>query len=218
MVKLEVDEDRGDEMNLIMLSCLWIGWCAVHSLLIDPVVSGAIEKRMPGVVRYYRLLYNVLALLTLLPLAVVTGLAVGPPVFSWQGWGNIVRVLLLVCAFLLFWGGAKKYDMQYFLGFKQMRTGETHLLLTDSPEFAAEGVFGLVRHPWYLGSLLLIWSALPEYPLPKLLAAAILSCYLVIGSLLEERKILARHGESYRAYQNRASMLFPWKWLKKNLS
>lgn len=204
-------------MNLILLSCLWIGWCGVHSLLIDPGVSGAIERRVPGVARYYRLLYNVLAFLTLLPLVVVTGLAGGPPVFGWQDWGNIVRIVLLVCAFLLFRGGAKKYDMQYLLGLKQLRTGETPLLLTDSPEFAADGVFGLVRHPWYLGSLLFIWSALPEYPLPKFLAAVILSCYLVIGTLLEERKILARHGESYRAYQRQVSMLLPWKWLKKKL-
>lgn len=204
-------------MSLILLSCLWIGWCAVHSLLIDPAVIDAIERRVPGVARYYRLLYNALAFLTLLPLAIVTGLAGGPPVFSWQGWGNVVRVLLLVCAFFLFRGGAQKYDMQYLLGLRQLRTGETPLLLTDSPEFAAGGVFGLVRHPWYLGSLLFIWSALPEYPLPKFLAAAILSCYLVIGSLLEERKILARHGESYRAYQRQVSMLFPWRWLKKKL-
>ncbi len=87
------------------------------------------------------------------------------------------------------------------------------ILLISAPT----GVFGLVRHPWYLGSLLLIWSALPVYPLPKFVAAVILSCYLVIGTLLEERKIIARHGERYRAYQQRVSMLFPWKWLKKKL-
>jgi len=204
-------------MNLLLLSGLWIGWCAVHSLLIDPGVIDAIERRVSGVARYYRLLYNVLALLTLAPLAIVTGWVGGTPVFAWQGWGNVVRILLLVCAFLLFRGGAKRYDLQYVLGLKQLRTGKTPLLLTDSPDFSAAGVFGLVRHPWYLGSLLLIWSALPVYPLPKFVAAVILSCYLVIGTLLEERKIIARHGDRYRAYQQQVSMLFPWKWLKKKL-
>lgn len=204
-------------MNPILLSCLWIGWCALHSLLIDRTVIGAIERRVPGVARFYRLLYNVLAFATLLPLVVVTGLAGGPPVFGWQGWGNVVRLLLLAAAVLLFLGGARKYDMQYLLGLKQLRTGKSTLLLTDSPEFTADGVFGLVRHPWYLGSLLVIWSALPEYPLSKFLAAIILSCYLVIGTLLEERKILACHGERYRAYQKQVSMLFPWKWLKNKL-
>lgn len=204
-------------MSLMPLSALWVGWCAVHSLLIDPAVSGAIERRWPGLTRYYRLLYNALAVLTLAPLAIITDLAAGPPVFAWQGWGNSVRLLLLVCALLLFRGGAKKYDMQYVLGLKQLRTGKTPLLLTDTADFSADGVFGLVRHPWYLGSLLLIWSALPVYPLPKFVAAVILSCYLVLGTLLEERKIIARHGASYRAYQQQVSMLFPWKWLKKKL-
>lgn len=204
-------------MNLLLLAILWICWCAMHSLLIDPAVIGAATGRVPGLLRYYRLLYNGLALLTLLPLAIVTHLAGGPVVFSWQSWGNIVRILLLVCAYLLFHGGSKKYDMRYLIGLKQLRSGKTHILLTESSEFAADGVFGLVRHPWYLGSLLLIWSALPEYPAAKFCAAIILSAYLVVGTMLEERKILNRHGESYRAYQRQVSMLFPWKWLKKNL-
>ncbi len=207
-------------MNLVLILLivlLWVGWCALHSLLIGSGVSRAIRRRMPGIDRYYRLLYNGLALLTLVPVAIVTGLAEGPVVFSWEGWGHLFRAFLLVCAFLLFWGGAHKYDMRYFLGFRQLETGQTSLLLTDAPKFTERGVFGLVRHPWYLGSLLLIWSALPEYQLPKFLVAIILSCYLVIGTLLEERKILARHSESYIAYQQRVSMLLPWKWLKKRL-
>ena len=205
-------------MNAILLSSLWIGWCALHSLLIDPAVIAAVEGRLPAASRYYRLLYNLLALTTFLPLALVTFLAGGPPVFAWHGWGQAARALLLVAAFLLFWGGGKRYDMRHLLGLTQLRTGQSSLLLTDSPEFAADGVFGMVRHPWYLGSLLLLWSALPEYPVARVLAAVILSCYLVIGTVLEERKIVARYGESYRAYQRRVSMLFPWKWLKKKLS
>lgn len=204
-------------MNAVLLSFLWIGWCAMHSLLIDPAVIGAVEGRLPAASRYYRLLYNLLALATFLPLALITFLAGGPPVFAWHGWGQIARVLLLVSAFLLFWGGGQRYDMRYLLGLTQLRTGQSSLLLTDSPEFAADGVFGMVRHPWYLGSLLLLWSALPEYPPARFLAAVILSCYLVIGTVLEERKIIAHYGESYRAYQRQVSMLFPWKWLKKKL-
>lgn len=204
-------------MNLLLLSLLWLGWCTLHSLLIDPGVVRAIERRMPGIGRYYRLLYNGLALLTLAPLAVVTGAAGGPVVFGWRGWANLLRLVMLLGALGLFLGGAKKYNLQYFLGLTQLRTGKTHLLLTDSPAFADDGVFGLVRHPWYLGVLLLIWSILPEYPWARFLAAVILSIYVFVGAWLEERKILARHGGSYRGYQQRVSMLFPWKWLKKKL-
>jgi protein-S-isoprenylcysteine O-methyltransferase Ste14 len=115
----------------------------------------------------------------------------------------------------LFQGGAKKYDLQYFLGVKQLRTGEEHLLLSDTDEFDETGVFSITRHPWYFGSLLLLWSILPQYSLPVFLTACILSMYLVIGTMLEERKIIARYGDGYRRYQQRVSMLFPWKWLRQ---
>jgi protein-S-isoprenylcysteine O-methyltransferase Ste14 len=203
--------------RLILLSVLWLGWCTLHSLLIDPVVIGFIKARFAGIARFYRLLYNALALMTLLPLVLFTDRIGGPLVFRWHGPGNLVRFGLLICAILLFYGGARKYDMQYLLGFRQLRSGESHLLLNDATEFAEDGVFGLVRHPWYLGALLLLWSMSPDYPAARFIAALILSFYLVIGTRLEERKILAGCGDSYRVYQQRVSMLFPWKWLKKKL-
>jgi protein-S-isoprenylcysteine O-methyltransferase Ste14 len=132
---------------------------------------------------------------------------------TWEGYTFPVRILLLTAAFLLFMGGAKKYDMSYFLGIKQLKTGEEHLLLNDTEEFSETGVFGITRHPWYFGSLLFLWSILPAYPLPVFLTVCILSVYLVIGAMLEERKIIAQYGNSYKRYRQRVSMLFPWKWL-----
>ncbi|RPH38077.1 MAG: DUF1295 domain-containing protein, partial [Desulfobulbaceae bacterium] len=72
------------------------------------------------------------------------------------------------------------------------------------------GVFGLTRHPWYLGSLLLIWSILPGYSAVDLLVSTILSVYLVIGTFLEERKLLAEYGDAYRRYQHQVPMMLPW--------
>ena len=200
-------------MNTVALCVLWIGWCAMHSLLIDASVIEAIKNHASFLTRYYRLLYNGLSLVTLLPLIIVTRIAEGQVVICWEGYGVFIRILLLAAAFLLFKGGAKKYDIQYFLGVKQLQTGEEHLLLSETEEFDETGVFGITRHPWYLGSLLFIWSMLAEYPLPLFLAVCIMSIYLVIGTMLEERKIIGRYGDSYRCYRQRVSMLFPWKWL-----
>lgn len=204
-------------MKTVVLCFLWISWCAMHSLLIDSSVTDFVRRRLVRLVRSYRLLYNCWSLLTLVPLALFTRTTGGEPVFAWQGWTILGRALLLAAAFLLFRAGAKRYDMQYFFGFKQLRTGEDHLLLHDSPDFSEAGVFGMTRHPWYLGALLFIWSALPEYSLPEFVAAGVLSTYLVVGTLLEERKIIARYGDGYRRYRQRVSMLFPWKWLKRRL-
>lgn len=200
-------------VNIIILSGLWIAWCAMHSLLIDAATLRRIKARASGLMRYYRLLYNGLSLVTLLPLILLTRTLEGPVIVRWTGAAVALRVGLLVIALLLFRGGAQKYDVQYFLGLKQLRTGEEHLLLSDKEEFIETGVFAITRHPWYLGSLFFIWSALAEYPLSVFLVAGILSVYLVIGTILEERKIVAGYGEAYCRYRQRVSMLFPWKWL-----
>jgi hypothetical protein len=204
-------------MNTVGLCLLWIGWCAMHSLLIDASVIKVIKSHASFLTRYYRLLYNGLSLVTLLPLIIVTRIAEGQVIASWEGYGVLIRILLLAAALLLFKGGAKKYDIQYFLGVKQLLTGEEHLLLSETEEFDETGVFGITRHPWYFGSLLFIWSMLAEYPLPIFLAVCIMSMYLVIGTMLEERKIIGRYGDSYRRYRQRVSMLFPWKWLAQLL-
>jgi protein-S-isoprenylcysteine O-methyltransferase Ste14 len=188
----------------------------MHSVLIDTSVPGFIKKHAPGLTRYYRILYNAFSLITLIPLVIATGLAEGRVIINWEGYAVPVRILLLAAAFMLFMGGAKKYDLSYFFGLKQLKTGEEHLLLTDTEEFSETGVFGITRHPWYFGSLLFLWSILPAYPLPVFLAVCILSIYLVLGAMLEERKIIAQYddsGDNYRRYRQRVSMLFPWKWL-----
>ena len=204
-------------MNLILLCVLWIIWCGMHSLLIDPSVLGLVKRYASSLTRYYRLFYNGVSLVTLVPLIVVTGMAEGGIIVSWQGSLSYLRIVLIIAALLLFIGGARQYDILYFLGLKQLQTGEEHLLLSDTEEFTEKGVFGIIRHPWYLGSLLFLWSALPRYPLPVFLAVCILSIYLVIGTMLEERKIVAQYGDSYCRYRQRVSMLFPWKWLMRSL-
>ena len=189
----------------------------MHSLLIDMRVVDALHRRFPGFVRYYRLLYNGVSLTTLVPLAIATRSSGGEVVVAWTTATMPVRAALLAASLALFYSAAKKYDLQYFLGLPQYRTGVTNVLIGPDEEFSEAGVFGLTRHPWYLGSLLLIWSALREYPLAVFLAACILSIYLLVGTVLEENKIIARYGKAYRTYQQRVSMLFPWKWLRRRL-
>jgi hypothetical protein len=41
----------------------------------------------------------------------------------------------------------------------------------------------------------------------------VLSAYLVVGTLLEERKLVIEFGEESRRYQSRVSMFIPVKWL-----
>jgi len=198
---------------MLTFCLLWISWCALHSFLIDPSVVGYVESNYPRFFVLYRIFYNLFSFVTLLPLCFYSAVNAGDGVFIWTGIGQIFRGFLICCSLALFYGGAKRYDLKSFLGIRQLQERRSRVLLGKGQDFSATGVFGMTRHPWYLGSLLFSWSVLPVYHQKTFAVACILSVYLVVGTLLEERKILKLYGESYSKYQKQVSMLIPWKWL-----
>ncbi|RMG57718.1 MAG: isoprenylcysteine carboxylmethyltransferase family protein, partial [Deltaproteobacteria bacterium] len=77
----------------------------------------------------------------------------------------------------------------------------------EKPALKRDGVLSLVRHPWYLGGLLFLWSRrLTE---GTVVTNAVLSVYLVAGAHLEERKLLRAFGAEYERYREEVPMLIP---------
>lgn len=46
--------------------------------------------------------------------------------------------------------------------------------------------------------------------LATLLSAGAITSYLLLGSRLEESKLIAEYGDAYRDYRRRVPALFPW--------
>ncbi len=63
-------------------------------------------------------------------------------------------------------------------------------------EFKATGPFGLVRHPIYLGWLLIVFGT-PMMTMSRLLFAVVSSAYLVLAIPWEEASLVAAFGEQY---------------------
>ena len=76
--------------------------------------------------------------------------------------------------------------------------------------FIVRGPYRWVRHPLYFFSLLLIWSC-PDLSLDRLLYNVLWSTWIIVGSVLEERDLVADFGEPYRDYQSKVPMLIPWR-------
>jgi len=199
------------------MMCGWLCWCSLHSVLIIVPVSAVLRKWFGRYRFYFRLFYNCIAILTLVPMVVATGVMRGHAVFAWSGSWNVVRVMLLGCALYLFRGGSKQYDVGFFLGLRQIRERREPATLAADEQLSRQGVLGMTRHPWYLGSLLFLWTVLPVYHQSSVIAAIVLSLYLVIGTFLEEKKLVAEYGVIYRNYQHEVSMLIPIKWLKNRM-
>ena len=67
-------------------------------------------------------------------------------------------------------------------------------------EFKAEGPFAIVRHPIYLGWVLMVFAT-PVMTTSQLLFAVVSTLYLIAAIPFEERSLLEAFGEKYGAYQ-----------------
>jgi protein-S-isoprenylcysteine O-methyltransferase Ste14 len=204
-----------DNTRYLLLALLWLGWCCLHSALIAPGVTAYIQRRHQKLTRYYRLLYNAIAIITLIPVLGITAHLQADPFFRWNGLARLGQICMLLTALYLFWAGARNYDVLQFLGFRNLQTDDNCSLISEDCQLENKGILNIVRHPWYTGGILIIWTRNIDGTV--LVTNTILTGYFIVGAWLEERKLVRQFGDTYRTYQQNVSMLFPTKWLRNKL-
>ncbi len=205
--------DKNSLMKYTALIILWIVWCAIHSGMISLTFKEYLKNRFGSYYKFFRLFYNLVSLITLIPLILYSQSLKGPVLFRWEGYMAFVQFFLLAIAITLFIAGGLKYDMLQFFGFRQIKSGKSHSSLSESGEIDTSGILSFTRHPWYLAAIIFIWVDYREMYISTLIVNILLTIYLVIGTVLEERKLILELGDSYRDYIDRVSMLFPTKWI-----
>lgn len=76
--------------------------------------------------------------------------------------------------------------------------------------FTVRGPYRWVRHPLYFFCLLMIWSC-ADLSLDRLIHNVLWTAWIVVGSVLEERDLVASFGEEYSNYKREVPMLIPWR-------
>lgn len=123
----------------------------------------------------------------------VSGRSVLPAMYA-LGW-----IIVLVATFLI-----NHFDL---FGLRQVwlhLRGQAYTPL----KFRTPALYRIVRHPLYVGWLLVFWSA-PRMTLTHLVFAIATTAYILIAIQLEERDLARIHGE-YEEYRRRVPMLLPF--------
>ena len=203
-----------DIVNILILVGLWLAYFVLHSLLASVTVKEWVASRYTGLMPYYRLSFNCLAvILLLLP---VWYMFTHQTEYLWQWQGLMWWLMngLAMVALLLFIWSLSFYDTSEFLGTRQIKMRIT--AVHDQETMHISPLHRFVRHPWYTLGLVLLWTR--NMDLMLLVSAITISLYLIIGSMLEEKKLVAYHGKVYERYRRKVPGLIPlpWRFLSKS--
>jgi hypothetical protein len=194
--------------SLVLLALLWLGYFLSHSLLASLGVKRWVATHIPWLMPWYRLGFNALATLLLIPLLAMLWHLRSDPLWQWQGLGAWLVHGLTLLALAGFVWTLRFYDGSEFFGLRQLRLGMHDV--QDQERLHISPLHRHVRHPWYGLGLLLVWTQ--EMDPARLLSAVLITLYLIIGSRIEERKLLVYHGAAYREYRRLVPGLIPRPW------
>lgn len=200
--------------TVLILVLAWLIYSGVHSWLASLQLKRYVAEHRPGLMPAYRLCFNLLALLLLIPPLWLTYTLPGPVLWAWKGpaWWVANGMALLALAGV-FWS-LRDYDGSEFLGLRQWRGRIASV--EDQEEFHISTLHRYIRHPWYGLGLVLVWTR--DMDLAFITTAIMITLYFILGSRLEERKLIIYHGDRYRRYRELVPALvpLPWRYLTRH--
>jgi len=198
----------------IVLIIVWLAYFGLHSLLASLWLKQQVARRWPGLMPAYRMLFNLAAMVLLIPPLYLIYRHPGPQLWRWEGAAALLAngIALLAIAGVVW--SLRYYEGGEFLGTRQWR--ERRRSVDELESMHISPLHRYVRHPWYLLGMIVLWTR--DMNLAMLFTALLLSGYFVVGSRLEERKLLRYHGERYRRYRERVPGLLPrpWRYLTRD--
>jgi protein-S-isoprenylcysteine O-methyltransferase Ste14 len=203
--------------NIAIILLAITAWGALHSILAS-LTAKARARQLLGLRAadaVYRLLYNAIAVITFLPVMALVGILPAQTLYRFPAWLTFITIPIQFAALLALTIALLQVDLPRFLGLRQLvRWSEGKPDPRDPPRLYTGGIYGWVRHPLYFFSWVFIWLT-PIMTFNVLTFNIAATLYLWIGSIFEERKLVAEFGEAYREHQRKVPRLFPWPRLNR---
>ncbi len=196
------------QISYLIIIAVFVAYFILHSLAASIMMKQWVSKHWPDVMPYYRLTFNALAVILLIPLLITMYWFPGDVLWQWQGIALYLTIIIDLLVVIGFFYSLKYYDLSEFWGTRQLR--ERNTSVHDQESFHISPMHRYVRHPWYFFALVLIWTR--DVSTVQLLVYSLLTAYFIIGSRMEEKKLIAYHGDVYRQYQKKVAGVIPVPW------
>ncbi len=171
-----------------------------HSLFASNAVKNIVMNRMPGIYRFYRLIYSGFSVVGLFALFFLNSSMGSPNFFDPNGIPRYLSLMFAAFGVILIKIVFRSYSLSSFIGLSEEKG---QVLVTS-------GILGSIRHPIYSGTILIaigFWLFSPN--LPTLVSVICIFVYIPIGIIFEERKLIRQFGEAYAAYRTKVPALIP---------
>jgi len=196
-------------MKYLILSSIWAGYCFLHSFLISIRFTNYLTRVLKNYYSFYRLFYVLISLVLLVwvinytaPLDTTIIITYVPP------WSIIRQVMMWGSLLMFFWAFFFNYDSLSFFGIRQILNFKKLKTTNPSEEIKKNGLLAVTRHPMYLALIIYLWCQ--TFRMADIVVNLILTIYVIIGTVLEEKKLVLEFGDAYRKYQREVPMLVPF--------
>jgi methanethiol S-methyltransferase len=202
-------------MKYLLICLIWGAYCFLHSLLISTWFTRYITRLLKKYYAFYRLFYVLISTYLLIILINYTDTFNSEIIITYVFPWSIIRSVLMYGSLLLFfYAFFFNYDSLSFFGIRQILNLHKVNENNSTDLIKKNGLLGIIRHPMYLTLLIFLWCQTSK--MMDVYLNIVLTIYLIIGTWLEEKKLVLEFGEAYIQYQKEVPMLIPF--IKKNFS
>jgi methanethiol S-methyltransferase len=196
-------------MKYLVIIILWAGYCALHSYLISISFTNLMDRLLKKYYAFYRLFYVLISLILLIPLINFTDQSESTVIITYVFPFSVIRNVIMWGALLLFfWAFFFDYDSLSFFGIRQILAFGKEKKTNQKTELKKKGLLGIIRHPMYFALIIFLWCG--TFRVMDIVVNTVLTIYVLIGTLLEEKKLVAEFGEAYTEYKKEVPMLIPF--------
>jgi protein-S-isoprenylcysteine O-methyltransferase Ste14 len=201
-------------MNYLLTAVLWTGYVSLHSFLISIRFTNLMTRLLKDYYAFYRLFYVLISLVLLIPLINYTSQLDDKIIITYEPPVSYIRYILISGSLLMFfWAFFFNYDSLSFWGIRQILNFRKEKKVNPSGGIKRNGLLGIMRHPMYFALIIYLWCQ--TFRVIDIVTNSLLTVYVIIGTILEEKKLVLEFGEAYIKYQQEVPMLIPFT-KKKN--